>query len=82
MSHAVITNENAGIKRFRLDTIIRALRMEVEHGLKLTSRMPPVKVIAEQYGCEGRTKKKVLSELEMLRSDIDEGLFDPHGLPG
>lgn len=82
MTHAVITNENAGIKLFRLNTVIRALRMEVETGMKLTSRMPRVSDLAAQYGCEGRTKKKVLRELEQLRSEIDEGLFDPMGLPG
>jgi len=82
MTHAVITNENAGIKLFRLDTVIRALKLEVETGLKLTSRMPKVRDLATQYGCESRTKKGLLQELVELRSDIDEGLFDPMGLPG
>ena len=78
----VITNENAGIKRFRLDMVIRALELEVSSGLKLTSRMPRLKDIKTQYGCVGRSKAEVLQELKDLRHDIEEGLFDPEGLPG
>ena len=82
MSHIVITNENNGIKRFRLATIIRGLDLEINTGLKLTRNMPSLKVIREQYGVEGGTKVKVLAALRELDAEIDAGTFDAGGLPG
>lgn len=82
MSHSMITNENAGIKQFRLDMIIRALDLEIRTGMKLARNQPTLKALREQYGVTGRTKIAVLDELLALRDEIREGTFDPFGLPG
>ena len=49
---------------FRIKTVIRALKMEVEHGMQLTRI--PVLPVCRQYGFSGRTKKEALVFMENL----------------
>lgn len=70
---AAILDRPEQIAAFRLSMVIRALDMEVNTGMKLTSRMPRLKDIKAQYGVSGGTKAKVLGELRKLQEAIEAG---------
>lgn len=67
--------DNPGqIAVFRLSTMMRAFHMEVKTGMKMTSRMPKVKDVANQYGFEGvRTKEQLAKALEFLLTQVQDG---------
>lgn len=64
MNDTVVIDTPEGIAAYRLACLIRALRLEIKTGMKMT-RFPLLRV-AQQYGVTARTKAKALAALEAL----------------
>ena len=67
MTDAVVLDTPEAIDWFRVTVIIRALKMEVEHGIKMT-RISPIPA-CRSYGFKGRTKKQALEFMENFKKE-------------
>lgn len=61
MSNGTVITGN-DIDTFRIATIIRALRLEIETGMKI-SRISILKVVQRDYGVKAKNKRAALAEL-------------------
>lgn len=62
----------AAIEAFRLSTLIRALKLEVNTGMK-ASRIQPLKVAKRDYGIKARTKIDAIKELQEILDSMGGG---------
>lgn len=63
----VILDTPEQINTYALAVAAKAARMKADHGMQLTSRMPTMKRLAQQYGIEGvRTWAQLADRLEEL----------------
>ena len=65
MSTAVLDTPEQ-IAKFRIQTIIWALDMELKTGMKLARNVPTVKALREQYGITAKTKRQALDQMKEL----------------
>lgn len=75
MEKAIVLDDWAKIEYFRLLHLQRAMRMEVECGLKATSRAKanPFKIAKLQYGVKGRTNKEVFENFCAFMDNLLKG---------
>ena len=62
MSFVIDTPE--GIALFRKMTVLRALKLEVNTGMKMTRGKSPLAIARQDYGVTSRTKVGAIAELE------------------
>jgi hypothetical protein len=66
----VLTGER-NMRRFHMLQVIHGLKLEVNTGMKLSSRGSVLKVAQNMYGCQSRTKAGALAEMEALLAAMD-----------
>jgi len=72
MNTTIVLDNPMKIEGFRLLTLRSAMKLEVRHGIKATSRSKgnPFKIAKLEYGIKGRTKEEIFNNFNAFVEQV------------